>query len=173
MAASLLKLHLHREGALLADIPKQAPAPGAAGVQRQAPAPGHRQVAAVGAQRCVPQRPVGCQVRRRRPQMLHLLGSGLAVATLRPHLTRKGACTLLADVTMTDRLAVSTTCAGAEVTSRMGCHAYREVGRAGAAFAKGTAAATALGLLCDHQHPIRRLHTGITLSEHGPSAHGS
>ena len=64
--------HLHREAALLADVAKQPPAAGAPRKQRQPAAAGHREVAAVGAERRVPERPVGCQVRCRRPQMVHL-----------------------------------------------------------------------------------------------------
>jgi hypothetical protein len=64
--------HLHRKAALLADVAKQPPAAGAPRKQRQPAAAGHREVPAVGAERSVPERPVGCQVRCRRPQVVHL-----------------------------------------------------------------------------------------------------
>ena len=64
--------HLHRKAALLADVAKQPPAAGPPRKQRQPAAAGHRKVAAVGAERRVPERPVGCQVRCRRPQVVHL-----------------------------------------------------------------------------------------------------
>lgn len=64
--------HLHREAALLADVAKQPPAAGAPRKQRQPAAAGHREIAAVGAERRVPERPVGCQVCSRRAQVVHL-----------------------------------------------------------------------------------------------------
>mmetsp|Transcript_9295 Transcript_9295/g.27931 ORF Transcript_9295/g.27931 Transcript_9295/m.27931 type:complete len:209 (-) Transcript_9295:2219-2845(-) len=63
---------LNCKATLLADVAEQAPVGGATAVEGQAPSARHRHVSTVRRQRRMPQRPVGGQVCRGRPQVLHL-----------------------------------------------------------------------------------------------------